>query len=141
MSMQLSLVGWAQILNSKRGSGTMKTRMCRLEFDVNCLADIRFLYKAWERLWSLEGGIPSHSILPYITIEDRLPGEQVSLNFTASMEMLDRFLGTLEKDGLKFTRNETIPGFLVMCRVDKDRGGLTVIGGSGGDEAGGGPED
>ena len=61
----------------------MKTRMCRLEFGINCLADIRFLYHAWDRLWTLEGGVPPHSILVYVTIEDRLPGEQVSLNFTA----------------------------------------------------------
>jgi hypothetical protein len=115
----------------------MKNRMCRLEFGVNCLADIRFLYYAWDRLWTVEGGVPPHSILVYVTIEDRLPGEQVSLNFTASTEVLDRFLNTLEQDGLKFTRNEVIPGFLIMCRVDKDRGGLTVIGGSGGDEPGG----
>ena len=118
----------------------MKTRMCRLEFGINCLADIRFLYHAWDRLWTLEGGVPPHSILVYVTIEDRLPGEQVSLNFTASPEMLDRFLSTLEQDGLKFTRNELIPGFLIMCRVDKDRGGLTVIGGSGGDEPGNGQD-
>ena len=110
----------------------MKTRMCRLEFGVNCLADIRFLYHAWDRLWTMEGGVPPHSILVYVTIEDRLPGEQVSLNFTASMEVLDRFLGILEQDGLKFTRNEIIPGFLILCRVEKERGGLTVIGGSGG---------
>jgi hypothetical protein len=106
----------------------MKTRMCRLEFGINCLGDARFLCKAWDRLWTLEGGVPPHSILPYITIEDRLPGEQVNINFQASPEMLDRFLGTLEQDGLKFTRNEIIPGFLITCRVDKDRGGLTVIG-------------
>ena len=118
----------------------MKTRMCRLEFGVNCLADIRFLYNAWDRLWTLEGGVHNHTLLVYVMIEDRLPGDQVCLNFTASPEMLDRFLSSLEKDGLKFTRNEFIPGFLIMCRVDKDRGGLTVIGGSGGDEPGSGPD-
>jgi hypothetical protein len=119
----------------------MKTRMCRLEFGINCLADIRVLYQAWDRLWTIKGGVPPHSILVYVTIEDRLPGEQVSLNFTASTEMLDRFLGILEKDGLKFTRNEFIPGFLVMCRIEKGRGGLTVIGDSGADEPGDEPED
>ena len=118
----------------------MKTRMCRLEFGVNCLADIRVLYYAWDRLWSLEGGVPPHSILVYVTIEDRLPGDQVCLNFTASMEMLDRFMSILEQDGLKFSRNDLIPGFLIMCRVDKDRGGLTVIGGNGRHEPGSGPE-
>ena len=59
----------------------MKFRMCRLEFGINCLADIRVLYYAWDRLWTLEGGVPPYSILVYVTIEDRLPGEQVSLNF------------------------------------------------------------
>ena len=88
----------------------------------------------------LEGGVPPHSILVYVTIEDRLPGDQVCLNFTASTEMLDRFMSILEKDGLKFTRNDLMPGFLIMCRVDKDRGGLTVISGSGGDEPGSGQE-
>jgi|SRR5665648_132290 len=112
----------------------MKFRKGRLDFGVNCLADIRFLYKAWDGLWTLEGGVPPYSILVYVTIEDRLPGEQVSLNFQASPEVLDRFLSILDKDGLKFTRNDLIPGFLTMCRVDKERGGLKVIGSSGGDE-------
>jgi hypothetical protein len=108
----------------------MKFRKARLEFGVNSLADMRALYHAWDRLWTLEGGVPPYSILVYVMVDDRLPGEQVSLNFTASPEVLDRFLDTLEQDGLKFTRNDFIPGFLVFCRVDKDRGGLTVIGGS-----------
>ncbi|HAY21508.1 MAG TPA: hypothetical protein DCY27_04960, partial [Desulfobacterales bacterium] len=72
--------------------------------------------------------------------EDRLPGEQVCINFQASTEVLDRFLGILEQDGLKFSRNDLMPGFLIICRVDKDRGGLTVIGGSGGDEPGSGQD-
>jgi hypothetical protein len=139
--MELSLVGWAKILNLQEAEYTMKTRMCRLEFGVNCLADIRFLYYAWDRLWSQEGGVPPHTILPYITIEDRLPGEQVNINFQASLEMLDRFLGTLEQDGLKFTRNEIIPNFLILCQVDKDRGGLTVIGANACHEADKGSED
>jgi hypothetical protein len=119
----------------------MKTRLCRLEFGVTCLADIRFLYHAWDRLWTLEGGVPPHSILVYVTIEDRLPGEQVSLNFTAEMEVLEKFMSRLEQDGLKFTRNEVIPGFLILCRVDKDRGGLTVIGANDRHDPDDGPED
>jgi hypothetical protein len=116
----------------------MKTHLCRLEFGINCLADIRVLYYAWDRLWTPEGGMPS---LVYVTIEDRLPGEQVSINFQASTEMLDRFLGNLEHDGLKFSRNELAPGFLIICRMDKDRGGLTVIGANDRHDPGNGPED
>ncbi len=119
----------------------MKTRKVRLEFGINCLADIRALYHARDRFWTLEGGVPPHSILVYVTIEDRLPGEQVSLNFQGSPEVLDEFLTTLEQDGLKFTRNDLIPGFLIMCRVDKDRGGLKVIGDNDADEPGNGSED
>ena len=54
--------------------------------------------------------------------------------------MLDKFLSILEQDGLKFTRNELIPGFLIMCRIEKDRGGLTVIGGNDRHDPDGGPE-
>jgi hypothetical protein len=68
----------------------MKFRIGRLEFGTNCLADIRFLYKAWDRFWTLEGGQPPY--LVYVMIEDRLPGEIVTLNFQASPDMLDRFL-------------------------------------------------
>jgi hypothetical protein len=133
-------MGRAKILNFSERSETMKTRLCRLEFGINCLADIRFLYQAWDRLWTREGGVPSHSILPYVTIEDRLPGEQVSLNFQASPEVLDRFLEILKQDGLQFTRNDLIPDFLILCRVDKDRGGLTVIGTNGCHDPGDEPE-
>jgi hypothetical protein len=138
--MESAFVGWAKILNLKRRSDTMKTRMCRLEFGVNCLADIRFLYYTWDRLWTMEGGVPPHSILVYVTIEDRLPGEQVNINFQASSEMLDRFLSILEQDGLKFSCDEIVPGLLTICRVEKERGGLTIIGGSGGDQPGGGQD-
>jgi hypothetical protein len=79
--------------------------------------------------------------LTYITIEDRLPGEQVSLNFQASPEVLDRFLGILEQGGLKFTRSVNIPAFLIICRMDKDRGGLKVIGGRDGVEPDNGAKD
>jgi hypothetical protein len=119
----------------------MKTRMCRLEFGVNCLADIRFLYKAWDRLWRREDGVPNHTLLVYVMIEDRLPGDQVCMNFTASTEVLDRFMGILEEDGLKFTRNDLMPGFLIICRIDKDQGGFTVIGAHDRHDPDNGPKD
>ena len=106
----------------------MQFRKGRIEFGMTCLADIRFLYQAWDRFWTLEAGGPVESILLYVTIEDRLPGEQVNLNFQAKPEVLERFLGNLEQAGLKFRRHDLVPNFLIVCRVDKDRGGLTVIG-------------
>jgi len=79
--------------------------------------------------------------LVYVTIEDRLPGEQVSLNFQASMEVSDRFLSILEQDSPKFNRDELVPDLLILCRVEKDRGGLTVIGGNDRHEPDSGAED
>jgi hypothetical protein len=119
----------------------MKTRICRLEFGVTCLADIRVLYHAWDRLWIMEGGVPGHSVLVYLMVEDRVLMEQVNLNFQAIPELLDRFLEILEKDGLKFSCKEVMPGFLIRCRVDEDRGGLTVIGANDRHDPDGGPED
>jgi hypothetical protein len=102
----------------------MTTRICRLEFGVSTMADIRCLYKAWESLWTLEDWRNTESILVYVTMEDRLPGEEVSLNFQATPEVLDKFLGILDQDGLKFSRNDAIPGFLIMCRVNRGQGEL-----------------
>ena len=119
----------------------MQFRKGRLEFGVTCLADIRLLYQAWDRLWALEGGVPPHSVLVYLTIEDRLPGEQVNLNFQAKPEVLKKFLGNLEQAGLRFSRHDLVPGFLTKCWVEKGRGGLTVIGANGGHAPGDGGED
>ena len=63
----------------------------------------------------------SQSAIVAATVDDRVPEEQVSLNFYEIPEVLDRFLGILEKDGLRFTRNEIIPGNFIMCRVDQDQ--------------------
>ena len=108
---------------------------------MTCLADIRFLHQAWDRLWSLEAWGPTEPPLLYVTIEDRLPGEQVNLNFQASPAMLEKFLENLEEAGLKFSRTEIVPGFLITCRVEKDRGGLTVIGVGGSRHPADGTED
>jgi hypothetical protein len=109
----------------------MKSRKGWLEFGINCLADLRILYKAWDRLWALEDPSKTDTIMVYVTMDDRLPEEQVALHFQASPEVLDRYLSILEQDGLRFTRREPIRGFLTMCRVEKDRGGSTVIGANG----------
>jgi hypothetical protein len=119
----------------------MKTRKVRLEFGVIRLADIRFLYLIWDRFWALEGGVPPYSVQIYVTIGERLPRERVNLNFQASPEVLNRFLEILEQNGLRFRCDELIPGFLIVCRVDKDRGGLTLIGGRDGIEPDNGAED
>jgi hypothetical protein len=115
----------------------MKTPVCRLEFGITGMADLRFLYQAWDRLWALEDRGKTDSLMIYVTVDDRLPGEEVSLNFHAAPDVLEKFLGILEQGGLKFSRTFTIPGFLVMCRVEHDRAGLAVMGANGGHDPGG----
>ncbi len=100
----------------------MKSHLCRLEFGVYSLADIRLLIKAWDRILALDPPGTSQSAIVAATVDDRLPEETVSLNFYGIPEVLDRFLGILEKGGLKFTRSEIIPGYFIMCRVDQDKG-------------------
>jgi hypothetical protein len=124
----------------KRGGYIMKTRLCRLEFAITGMADLRFLYRAWDNLWAIEDRGNAESIMIYVTVDDRLPGEEVSLNFTATPEVLDKFLGILEQGGLKFSRHDFLPGFLITCRVDHDRGSLHIIDGKGGHDSGGGQE-
>ncbi len=101
----------------------MKTRSCRLEFGVSSLADIRLLIKAWDRILALEPPGTSLSAMVSATVDDQGPSERVGLNFYAIPEALDRFLGILEQEGLRFTRREIIPGNFIMCRVDQELDG------------------
>ena len=113
----------------------MESSLCRLEFGISGLADLRFLYRAWDRLWATEDR-GNADIMVYVVVDDRLPDEEVSLNFTATPEVLDRFLDLLEEEGLRFSRSVVIPGFLIMCRVEHDRGSLHVIGATDGHDPG-----
>jgi hypothetical protein len=115
----------------------VKFRLCRLEFYVSSMDDIRFLYRTWDSLWTLEDRGNTDSILVYLTVDDRLPGEEVSLNFHGTTEVLDKFLGILRQAGLKFSCNDLVPGLIKTCRVDHDRGGLETIGADGGHDPGG----
>jgi hypothetical protein len=131
-------MGFAMILKfSKRGADVTKFPICRLEFGVSSMEDIRFLYRAWDGLWTVEDRGSTDSILVYVSIDDRLPGEEVSLNFHATEEVLDKFLNVLEQKGLRFTRNDLIPGLIITCRVEPDRAGLEDIGADGGHDPGG----
>ena len=99
----------------------MKTRLCMLEFIVSCLTDIRLLYRAWNNLLTLEGRGNTESTLVNVAVDDRLPGEEVALNFHAAPEVLDKFLDILEQNGIKFSCDELIPGMVKMCRIDHSR--------------------
>jgi hypothetical protein len=106
----------------------MKNRFGHLEFGVSCLADIRFLLKAWQLLLVREGLKSSESDLVRVIVEDRLPGEEVKLTFWAAQKVLIRFLQSLEDQGVKFTCHEFISSILTMCRIVRDRGAVQAIG-------------
>jgi len=96
----------------------VKFPICRLEFGVRSMEDIRFLYRAWDGLWTLEDRGSTDNILVFVSVDDRLPGEEVSLNFNATEEVLDRFLNVLEQSGLRFSCSDLIPGLIKTCRID-----------------------
>ncbi len=115
----------------------MSFRVCRVEFIVAGLEDIRFLYRTWDDLLSMEGLRYSEVSLVNVAVDDRLPSEAVSLNFTGAPALMDKFLSLLEQAGLKFARQELIPGLITICRFDHDRGGLEAIDVKGGHDPGG----
>jgi hypothetical protein len=75
------------------------------------------------------GAVPI--VLVFVSVDDRLPGEEVSLNFNATEEVLDKFLNVLEQSGLRFSCSDLIPGLIKTCRVEPDRAGLEDIGADG----------
>lgn len=99
----------------------MKFPVSMLEFGISDLSDIRFLVKAWKKHLVKEDLEGTNSMLVNVTVDDRTPEEELSLNFYATQEVLDRFLEALEKEGFKFSRTEIIPGLLTMCRVEHER--------------------
>ncbi len=114
-----------------------KFRLCRLEFVVTGMEDLRFLYRTWDSLWTVEDRGSTDNILVYVSVDDRLQGEEVSLNFTGTPAVMDRFLGLLEQAGLKFAKQELIPGLITICRFDHDRCGLGAINANAGHDPGG----
>ena len=105
----------------------VKFRMCRLEFVISGMADLKFLYRAWDSLWTVEDRGSTDCILVTVSVDDRLPGEPVSLNFHSPEEVLDKFLSILKENGLRFSCEELLPGLIKTCRIDHDMGGLGAI--------------
>jgi hypothetical protein len=105
----------------------MKFRLSRLEFVIKGMQDIRLLYRTWASLWTDEERRNNESVLVYVTVDDRLPGGEISLNFYATEEVLDKFLTILEKAGLEFSCEEFIPGLAKICRIECDHGGSGII--------------
>jgi hypothetical protein len=104
----------------------MKYRLCNLEFGVNNLEDIRLLVTTWTALLvdvfdDTPFDVRYHTSLVNdwdqvrVVIEDRVPGQEVLLNFVAPEDVVQRFLDSLEEKGLEFTRGDPIPKMMIKC--------------------------
>ncbi|MFZ5448918.1 MAG: hypothetical protein ACOZFS_09820 [Thermodesulfobacteriota bacterium] len=96
----------------------MKFRLCRLEFVVEGMEDIRFLFRVWQGFLIRERLANTEAIMVYVTVGERRPGKEVSLNFSATEEVIDEFLSILKEGGLNFTCKESIPGLMKTCRLE-----------------------
>ncbi len=100
----------------------MKKRPKHLEIVVSSLADIRLLVKTWRQVLTLAGRDPSEGRWVYVTVEDRVPGEEVKVSFQEYPEILEGFLKALEDQGRKVTCEDLIPGICTTGRMERLRG-------------------
>ncbi len=100
----------------------MKKRPKHLEIGVSCLEDIRLLVKTWRQVLTLAGRDPTEVRWVYVTVEDRVPGEEVKVSFQEYPEILEAVLKALEDQGRKVTCEDLIPGILTIGRMERIRG-------------------
>jgi hypothetical protein len=100
----------------------MKKRPKQLEISVSDLSDIRLLVNTWRQVLFLAGRDPAEVILVYVTVEDRVPGEEVRLIFQEYPEILEGFLKAIEDQGCKVVCEELIPGICSVGRMERIRG-------------------
>ncbi len=106
----------------------MKHPLCQLEFAVGSLEDIKVLLKVWQRIVVLEGLQDSLAKFVHVVIEDREPGEEVRLVFTAEQRVMEQFLSSLTDFRFGYHCQDLIPEMLTECRVTRDRGVLRAMG-------------
>lgn len=99
----------------------MKKPLLHLEFGVNSLDDIRLLVNQWDEVLSnvfkkSKCDLQCYAIVR-VTIEDRVPGQKVLLNFMAPPEVIKEFLNVMEKRGVEFSRRDLIPEVIVKCWI------------------------
>ncbi len=100
----------------------MKKRPQQLEIGVSGLEDIRLLMKTWRHILSLAGRESTEVRWVFVTVEDRVPGEEVSLIFQEYLEILERFIKALEDLGGKVVCEELIPGICTTGRMEWTQG-------------------
>ena len=100
----------------------MKKRPNHLEIGVSCLEDIRLLVKTWRQVLTLAGREPTEVRWVYVTVDDRVPGEEVKVSFQEYPEILEGFLKALEAQGRKVVCEDLIPGIVTIGRMERTRG-------------------
>lgn len=100
----------------------MKKRPKQLEISVSDLADIRLLVNTWRQVLSLAGRESTEVMWVFVTVEDRVPGEEVSLVFQDYKEILEGFIKALEDQGRKVVCEELIPGICSIGRMERIQG-------------------
>ena len=100
----------------------MKKHLKQLEIAVSCLEDIRLLVRTLRQVLTLAGRDPAEMMLVYVTVEDRVPGEEVRIIFQEYPEILAGFLKALEDQGRKVTCEDLIPGICTTGRMERIRG-------------------
>jgi len=100
----------------------MKKRLQQLEVSVSGLEDVRLLVNTWRQVLFLAGRDPADLMWVSVTVEDRVPGEEVRLRFQEYPEILAGFIKALEDQGRQVICEELIPGILSTCRMERTRG-------------------
>jgi hypothetical protein len=101
----------------------MEMRLRLVQFGVAGLEDVRTLLSRWQAVLSrlAQETSPASDLTAYrqvgVEVEQRLPGEEVLLNFLAPPALLERFLADLREQGLAYSEQEVIPWMLVKCRL------------------------
>ena len=99
----------------------MKKRPKQLEISVSDLTDIQLLVKTWRQVLTLAGRESTEVMWVFVTVEDRVPGEEVRLIFQEYPKILEGFIKALENHSRKVVCEELIPGICSIGRMERIR--------------------
>jgi hypothetical protein len=99
----------------------MQHRLSLLEFVVLDMEDIKRLIRSWNGFWTSEDQGTNESVRVQVSVDDRMPGGEVTLRFYATEDVFARFLNILEQTGLKFSCEDAMPGIFKICRIEHEQ--------------------
>lgn len=105
----------------------MQERLYHLEFGVANLDEVRTLVNVWEDMVTnifdqMKFEFRQALRLSYygevrVTVEDEPPHREVFLKFFAPKAMVERYLKTLQDQGLKFSKERNEEEAVIRCRL------------------------